>query len=528
MLQRPLIPFSLASVPFALLVLKFDFLCDDAFISFRYSRNLASGLGLRYNPGVEPPVEGYSEFLWVLWMAIMESSGIDVTIASRVTSVVCAVALLFFLTWFLQKRLALTTPRTAACALFFATLPPVAVWSTGGLATLPFGLVVFATFERLLGTPERPRAVQAGLLALFALLLRADGIVWASLILGLGAATALAGRDRKLLRATLTASALVLAGAVLYLAWRYRYYGDLLPMTARAKVALSPATLERGANYVLSFLLTFPSVALVLLVAPLLMRRDHRRLGMSSWLVAMGTLFYAILVGGDFMCMGRFLVPALPFVSVALGTSLSRVGEGRSSAGAFACVALLLLLSLLPAFNLHAVPEVLRRPFHFRWSNDTFVTEYEQWRLMKVLTERWFLLGKALEMHSAPGDSLVSRAIGAVGYYSGLFVYDQHGLVTREVALRKGPFQAPRSPGHDKFVPRDFFRERRPTFLVAKIMRLNPKNRKPRLQPARQGYRRETWPLRTEDGFPEGIGLRVLRRVDAQPKDPAEPRGRRD
>ena len=37
---------------------------DDAFISFRYARNLVDGQGLVFNPGEK--VEGYSNFGWVL------------------------------------------------------------------------------------------------------------------------------------------------------------------------------------------------------------------------------------------------------------------------------------------------------------------------------------------------------------------------------------------------------------------------------------------------------------------------------
>src|SRR5262245_40897395 len=42
----------------------YSFLCDDAFISFRYAHNFAHGHGLVFNPGHER-VEGYSNFLWV-------------------------------------------------------------------------------------------------------------------------------------------------------------------------------------------------------------------------------------------------------------------------------------------------------------------------------------------------------------------------------------------------------------------------------------------------------------------------------
>ena len=69
---------------YGLLVARFNFVCDDAFISFRYARNLADGLGLRYNLGVEPPVEGYSNFLWVLLMMI--ARGVQLSNESKVFS----------------------------------------------------------------------------------------------------------------------------------------------------------------------------------------------------------------------------------------------------------------------------------------------------------------------------------------------------------------------------------------------------------------------------------------------------------
>ena len=45
------------------------FITDDAFISFRYARNLLEGHGLVFNVGDR--VEGYSNFLWVLELAFL-------------------------------------------------------------------------------------------------------------------------------------------------------------------------------------------------------------------------------------------------------------------------------------------------------------------------------------------------------------------------------------------------------------------------------------------------------------------------
>src|SRR5258708_6559238 len=49
-------------------------LFDDAMISMRYARNLADGHGLIWNAG-QAPVEGYTNFLWTLWMALLHLFG---------------------------------------------------------------------------------------------------------------------------------------------------------------------------------------------------------------------------------------------------------------------------------------------------------------------------------------------------------------------------------------------------------------------------------------------------------------------
>ena len=46
---------------------------DDAFISFRYAKNLANGSGLVFNSGER--VEGYTNFLWTLILWIPEHFG---------------------------------------------------------------------------------------------------------------------------------------------------------------------------------------------------------------------------------------------------------------------------------------------------------------------------------------------------------------------------------------------------------------------------------------------------------------------
>src|SRR5688572_26286533 len=45
--------------------------CDDAFISFRYAQHFVDGHGLVFNlDPSEPPVEGYTNFSWTMWLAL--------------------------------------------------------------------------------------------------------------------------------------------------------------------------------------------------------------------------------------------------------------------------------------------------------------------------------------------------------------------------------------------------------------------------------------------------------------------------
>ncbi len=69
-------------------------LFEDAMISMRYARNFARGDGLVWNAG-EKPVEGYTNFLWTLWMSVVHRFGLPdskVSLAIMLTGVVILVS----------------------------------------------------------------------------------------------------------------------------------------------------------------------------------------------------------------------------------------------------------------------------------------------------------------------------------------------------------------------------------------------------------------------------------------------------
>ena len=109
------------------------FLTDDAFISFRYARNLLEGHGLVYNAGER--VEGYSNFLWTIELAaIWRAFGIPPEDAAPWLSVAFTAATLAAMAWWiarlpnLQHR-RLVTWMSLGLVCSSATF---AVWTSGG------------------------------------------------------------------------------------------------------------------------------------------------------------------------------------------------------------------------------------------------------------------------------------------------------------------------------------------------------------------------------------------------------------
>jgi hypothetical protein len=261
--------------------------------------------------------------------------------------------------------------------------------------------------------------------------------------------------------------------------------------------------------------LTFPALVVVPLAAVAVMAATRRwePIGWELLAVPLGIAAHVgLAAGGDFLPMARLLVPALPFMALLVGLTvrdLLATGAPAARPAALAWTALLVAISLPPAFDVHLVPSDVRFRFRIRHK---MVSEYAFWKLEKERTQRWALTGRELALHAEPGDSLVIGSIGAIGYHSRLFIYDSFGLVNREVARRsvsdaevRNPW---RPPGHHKGVPREFFLPKRPTFLDAVLIKA------PVPDAPVPGYRTVFYPIPPERASgPERL-LRVLRRVD--------------
>jgi len=327
--------------------------CDDAWISFRYARNLVSGLGPVFNPGER--VEGYTNPLWVLLTAPAFSFRIPPETWANALSISSFAGVVLLLAWRAWERSKTSggarAPIPVAAALI-ALNPDMHVWATGGLETAFFSLLLVAGVVVLAGAGgKRIRPPAAGALFGLAALARPDGILPA----GVAAAwLLLAGRERRIASAA-AFTACVAAFVDPHVLWRHAYYGEWLPNTYFAKSAWLPWW-GQGLRYLELFL---RRNALLLLGLPLIAAaffrsrasgdiRDAAARPISEALLLTGIAasytLYVTRVGGDFM-YARLLVPVMPFLALLLEVAVSQPGlPAAVRAGSVAAAVLLPLV----------------------------------------------------------------------------------------------------------------------------------------------------------------------------------------
>lgn len=292
-----------------------DHRVDDAFISFRYARNLAAGHGLVFNPGER--VEGYTNFLWVMLLAAGIKLGIAPESLSRALGIAAALGLILVVARASAKLMLSATTRWVAPALL-AVNPALAVWATGGLETAFYAFLLTLGVCRLAeeldaGTPRVATALVFGL----ASLTRPEGALFGGLMCLV--LLVLLGRTGPGRLAWARWSVVFLAVFLSYFFWRWSYYGFLLPNTFYAKVDAGGSQVGRGLRYLWAFGAAVGyGLALPLLGLALLRRKALAILASA----VLAQLAFVVVVEGDGLPMYRFFVPVLGllFLLVAWGS----------------------------------------------------------------------------------------------------------------------------------------------------------------------------------------------------------------
>jgi arabinofuranosyltransferase len=336
------------------------FLTDDAFITFRYISNRMLGHGYVWNAAPFHPVEGYSNFLW---MVLLDASWSWLGLMPPRTSTVLSLLFGYATLWqawrlgvemdlppeFEPRRRALVLVALAAVVSSHTFL----VWLSSGLETSLFSFLMVAWTRYALRLARQPGpGTVAGLavVAALAALTRPDGLLLVPATMLLAARARLEGRGR-----AVALLPLVLVAA--HLLWRRGYYGEWLPNTYYAKyVAPWPAA---GVRYAAAFILDYALWAWLALVAAAVVRRGWR-LGATASLCVATLLahfaYFTLVVGGDHFeyRVYHHLVPLL-FLSGAWAAAWSGAGT-RVAPALFITWA---VLSLVLPWTRHAVHQGL-------------------------------------------------------------------------------------------------------------------------------------------------------------------------
>lgn len=432
------------------------FMTDDAFISFRYASNLASGHGLVFNPGEY--VEGYTNFLWTLIIAGAVALGLDPVSFSMALGLACFAVSLFF-TYRLGGLLSGGRGLGLLAAALLGANYTFNAYATGGLETPLIACLFVASAFTLFNAMDKDSIRNADMLALglllsAAVLTRPDAALLAGFALAVALSSILRAKEPGT-RKTRLALCLVLplaAIGVAYAAWKLATYGSFLPNTFHAKAGGS--NMGSGLKYVYAFFLSYLLIPFPFLFVAAIgkLRAGKRRHVLNLGVFIFIWLLYVAWVGGDFMEF-RFIAPVIPFIVVLVVWLVYRFAETGP-------------------LRLALIMIVLLGPLHhaLTWGSFTYLERTQTLRMMDAQLHHessdWIGIGRTLgeALGENPEIVIATSAAGAIPYYSKLTTIDVLGLTDSFVAHNGGT--AGEMAGHRRRAPLSYLNERGTHLLI--------------------------------------------------------------
>lgn len=408
------------------------FTVDDAYISYRYARNFANGLGLVYNAG--EPIEGYTNFLWTVLLAGAAKVGVDLDVAAKVLGGLSACGSLAFI-YAISARLRPFATVPCLATWLFATSAVNAGYAVFGLETGLFVCAILGGAYLVMRERERPGAFPfSGLVFAVAGLTRPEAPMYLGLMM-LFLGRGFFGRQN-LLR-----GAIFVLPIALHMLWRHDYYGHWLPNTLSAKTGNLEQQLQGGFDYLERY---FKHVGPVVWLALFglgdgIARRE--RWSIAFAVIGLAVLGYVTLVGGDWMPYFRFAAPFEPFCFVLAGIGARAIFELRAPAAALALTGFLMIVGF------HRAGETRKAFRHILRDEKVF------WDSAAGGAADWLRANE-------PGEIGVAD-IGYIGYATDYPLFDLLGLVDPVISKLPGGYTNKTGSG---YVERVF--EKMPKYFV--------------------------------------------------------------
>jgi arabinofuranosyltransferase len=421
----------------------FNFIQDDSFITYRYVKNFTEGNGLVFNIGER--VEGYTCFLWVIVLAGVKKMGFEFISASQTLGIISSMLTLLF-TYLISAKIFPKNKDTfynlsfsLIAVILLAVNGSNAYWAVSGMETGLFGLLLTAGIFLYLKENKTPSSSipYSSVLFLLAAMTRPEGnLVFAVTVIHkiiITFKSSAPGGDARmkllLSKNNMIWLGLYLVPAVIFMIWRYSYYGYLFPNTFYAKTGSSLVYFRSGLDYFWEFAKSYGGYG-VLITLTLVTLRSKERFYDYLYLLMIFFVFslYVIYVGGDVLRPNRFFVPILPAFYILVQEGLSEFLSAFDKKKAFAYGGIVGLI------------------FAIGFSYYTYKNEFEQIKkyseLENGLVEKMKITAAWLKnKQTLSGRPLVVGAttIGAISYYSEVVLIDMLGLTDKEVAHNPQP-----------------------------------------------------------------------------------------
>ncbi len=481
-----LVPATLVLAVFWWNVAEYRFLGDDAFISFRYAKHLVEGHGLVWNPG--EPVEGYTNFLWVLLMASSMWLGLPVEVVSQWIGIASGACVIAMVLWAGLRSMTWKNPLIWIAPLALASSRTFTAWSTGGLETMFFVLVVYLAYWRFFDERRRDISppIASSLLFAAAALTRPEGNLFA-LVAG-GALLIDVGRGRRsvptAIRWVVPFVTIVAAHAI----WRYGYYGAWLPNTFYAKVP--GLWWEQGARYLSLFMQDYRFIWFVPLLLPSLILRPRFETFTAATAAGLYVLYVAS-VGGD-RFEYRFLVVLLPLAYGLIADSLFelRLLATRSGLAEVPSGVLVAVVAIgLPLTTHGGSSRWGAQPIRYGVASVRAIAQYAERR-----TEEGRFLRTLIDRGALPKDLVLAvSGAGAVPYYTEWPTVDVLGLNDAEIA--KMPIEERGIVAHERQAPYEYLVRRKVVIFDVLNRLVWPLSRR-QVPPPSAVYRGQRLPVR--------------------------------
>jgi hypothetical protein len=399
---------------FLLIALQFfGWIVDDLYIYFRYVNNILDGNGIVYNPGDR--VEGVSGFSWLMALTVFGYLGLPLELTSKISGLTLALVNLFLI-FKISLKAGLGKLSYLACILMLFNLPFV-LWSISGFEIMFYMFLMLLSFKLIISLNSESRNIPYLSILLFLIsVTRPEGILMS---LGFLLFVFNFTRDKS---TTLKASLIFGVLFCSFLLFRIFYFGDILPNTYYAKIGhnligyYEIRSYKNGLFYIIDFFKHNIQFITLLLLLPFTIKHLIRnRIFLFAMTVLLLQFFFIIFAGGDWMVQYRFMIPAIPFLSLVTVICLNEFLVKRKYSAKQAIIVAL----LFPALATYSFI-----------SEDKFIINKEtvMWNKLKEHS-------KDIKLKIPPGSVTANGSSGIIPYYlKDVEFIDVVGLTNKTIA----------------------------------------------------------------------------------------------